>query len=72
MARFTSWGWEERASLEAEGRGLSLNFYTYSTSVYRQNDWDMRTRSGMTDLVEDAAILVQTSIYGLDVFLSSF
>jgi len=33
MARFTSWGCEERASFEAGGRGLSLNFCV-DVSIY--------------------------------------
>lgn len=63
MARLTSCGCDERASLDAGGSGLSLNF----CSGYQQ-----LCRSGVpgnTHLVQGAPVLVQPRVYGLEVTL---
>lgn len=64
MARLTSWGCDERASLEAGGIGLSLNFCRS-----REYVWSQHHRFFETHLVQGLAVLVQAGIYGLDVFL---
>lgn len=65
MARLMREGCDERASLSAEGRGLSLNFWFGLVSP----------RAAVLDvgryLVKHLAILVQARVYGLQVLLGS-